>query len=238
MTTTQLVLGLVCVTLGATVHSTIGFGAALLSVPLLLLINPDFVPGPITVAGLAVNLFVLSANRGHADWRGVRWAGLGLLPGTALGAVALILFTGSSLAVLAGSAVLVAVAVCAAGSRLPEGRRTLLGAGFFSGYLGTTAGISGPPLVLAYQDAPAATLRATLSWIFLAGAFLTLLTLRATDHLHAADWRTGLILAPGGLFGFVASRPLVGHVDSDRLRTAVLVVSALSAVAAIARALV
>ncbi|MBA3282406.1 MAG: TSUP family transporter [Acidimicrobiia bacterium] len=129
MTTTQLVLGLVCVTLGATVHSTIGFGAALLSVPLLLLINPDFVPGPITVASLAVNLFVLSANRGHADWRGVRWAGLGLLPGTALGAVALTLFTGSSLAVLAGSAVLVAVAVCAAGSRLPEGRRALLGAG-------------------------------------------------------------------------------------------------------------
>ena len=47
----ELLLGLVCVTAGAAVQSTIGFGAALVSVPLLLLLDPRLVPGPVTVAG-------------------------------------------------------------------------------------------------------------------------------------------------------------------------------------------
>lgn len=238
MTAQELVLGLLCMVAGAGIQTTIGFGAGLLAVPLLLLVNPAFVPGPVTVAGMFLNVAMLATHRAHTDWRGVQWSVLGLLPGTAVAALALAWVTGSSLAVLSGTAVLIAVGASAAGGRLPTGRRTLVGAGFFAGYLGTTAGVPGPPLALAYQHESPSTLRATLAPVFLVAAGLTLITLVATDHFDGGDLRTGLLLAPGGLTGFVLSRPLAGRVDGAHLRVAVLVISGLSAGAAILRALV
>ena len=233
----EIVLAMLCVIAGAAVQSSIGFGASLVSIPLLLLVNPMLVPGPAAVAGLTVNLIGMGAGIDHADWRGARWAVVGLLPGTAVAAVALSVFTGNAIAVLSAAAVLAAVAVSAFGVSPGRGRRILLGAGFFSGYLNTTAGVGGPPLALAYQDAPAKTLRATLPVVFVVATFLTMLTLARTGHLSSGDWRIGLILAPGGAIGSYATRGIAHRIDGDRLRTAVLVVSALSALAALARVL-
>jgi uncharacterized membrane protein YfcA len=237
MSNAEIVLALLCVVLGAAVQSSIGFGASLVSIPLLLLVNPMLVPGPAAVAGLTVNLIGMGAGVEHADWRGARWAVVGLLPGTAVAAVALSVFTGTSIAVLSACAVLAAVGVSAAGLQPGSGRRILLGAGFFSGYLNTTAGVGGPPMALAYQDAPAKTLRATLPVVFVAATILTMVTLARTGHLSAVDWRIGLILAPGGAIGYYATRGIAHRIDGDRLRTAVLVVSAVSALAALARVL-
>ena len=235
MTPVQLALGLACVAVGASVQATIGFGAALISVPLLLLVDPGFVPGPVTVAGAAVNLAMLVANRGHADWRGVRWAGAGLVPGTLAAALALHLVSGSSLSLLSAAAILAAVGISAAGHRPRHGPRTLLGAGVLAGYLGTTAGVGGPPLALAYQDAPGRTIRATLPWVFLVSAAMTLAALVATGNFDGADLGTGLFLAPAGFAGFAGSRLLVGRIDDAQLRRLVLTVSALSAAAVIVR---
>lgn len=233
----EISLALLCVIVGAAVQGSIGFGASLVSIPLLLLVNPMLVPGPAAVAGLAINLIGVGAGFEHADWRGARWAVVGLLPGTAVAAVVLSRFTGSSIAVLSAMAVLAAVGVSAFGTRPVYGRRILLGAGFVSGYLNTTAGVGGPPMALAYQDAPAKTLRATLPVVFVAATILTMVTLDRTGHLSALDWRIGLILAPGGAIGYVAARGIAHRIDGDRLRGAVLVVSAASALAALARVL-
>lgn len=235
MTALELALGLAAVTVGATVQSTVGFGAALISVPMLLLINPDFVPGPIAVAGLAVNLTMAVTNRAHADWPGVPWLVFGVVPGVAVAGAALSVVTGNSLALLSAGAIMVAVAISAAERRPPMGRPTLFGAGFLSGYMSTSAGIGGPPLALTYQDAPAQTLRATLAVTFLATAPLTLATLHLTHHLDGADLQAGLCLAPGGVLGFGLSRLFVGRLDQRRLRPAILAFSAVSAAAVIVR---
>lgn len=237
MTGIELVLGLLCVTLGAAVQTTIGFGAALVSVPLLVLVDPRLVPGPVTVTGLVLNLLLLGADRDHADWRGARWAVAGLVPGTAVAGVALVLVAGRSLTALSCGAVLVAVATCAAGLRPRARRRTFAAAGFWSGYLGTTAGVGGPPLALAYHDAPGRTLRATLPVVFLAGAVLSLAALAASGHLALADWRAGLVLAPGAAVGRAATRGLAERVDGPGLRVAVLVLSAASATVGLVRLL-
>lgn len=237
MTPLELALALACVTLGAAVQGSIGFGASLVSIPLLLLVNPMLVPGPAAVAGLTINLIGMAVGREHTDWRGVRWSVVGLLPGTALAAVALSICSGNAIAVLSATAVLAAVAVSAAGVRPTAGRRVLLGAGFFSGYLNTTAGVGGPPMALAYQDAPARTLRSTLPVVFLFATLLTMVALARTGHLTSVDWRIGLVLAPGGAIGYYGARGVAARIDGDRLRTAVLVVSAASALAALARVL-
>lgn len=237
MTPLHLLLAFGCVALGAGVQGMIGFGASLVSIPLLLLIDPHLVPGPALVAGITINVINLLAGVEHADWRGARWAVVGLLPGTAAAAMLLSVVSGREIAVLSGTAVLVAVAVSAAGARPPAGRRTLLGAGFFAGYLNTTAGVGGPPLALAYQDVSARTLRATLPVVFLAATVLTGVTLARTGHLSALDWRHGLVLAPAGAVGYLATRGFAERIDGTRLRSAVLWVSALSACAAIVRVL-
>lgn len=235
MTTPELLAALLAVTAGAAVQGTLGFGAGLVSIPILLLIDPRFVPGPVVIVGLAMNLLALGTDVRHADWRGARWAMLGLLPGTVAATLALSAFTGASLTVASATAVLVAVAISAAGLRPAARRRTMLGAGFFSGYLSGTAGIGGPPLALAYQGAPARTLRATLPAIFVAAGALSLLALARTHHLSALDWRLGLLLAPGSVLGYQVTRRLTADLDAASLRSAVLVVSATSALAAIAR---
>jgi len=231
----EIVLALLCVIVGAAVQGSIGFGASLVSIPLLLLVNPMLVPGPAAVAGLTINLIGMGVGVEDADWRGAKWAVVGLVPGTAVAAGVLSVATGNAVAVLSAGAVLVAVAVSALGVRPGTGRRIFLGAGFFSGYLNTTAGVGGPPMALAYQDAPARTLRATLPVVFVAATVLTMITLARTGHLSAVDWRIGLILAPGGAIGYSATRGLAHRIDGDRLRTAVLAVSAISATAALAR---
>jgi uncharacterized membrane protein YfcA len=235
MSPLEIVLALLCVIVGAAVQGSIGFGASLVSIPLLLLVNPMLVPGPAAVAGLTINLIGMGVGVEDADWRGAKWAVLGLIPGTVVAAVVLSIATGNAIAVLSAGAVLAAVAVSAFGVRPGTGRRIFLGAGFFSGYLNTTAGVGGPPMALAYQDAPARTLRATLPVVFVAATVLTMITLARTGHLSAVDWRIGSILAPGGAIGYYATRGIAHRIDGDRLRTAVLAVSAISALAALVR---
>lgn len=235
MSLVHLVLAAGAVFVGATVQRTLGFGAALVTVPLLLLIDPRLVPGPATVASAALGLLMTVGTHGVTDWRGVRWIVAGTLPGSALAGMALVAFSDDLLAATAAVLVLLAVAAVIAGRSPAITPATLAGSGVLSGFMGTTAAIAGPPLALLYHRQPTAVIRATLARIFLVSTMVTLLTLALADRLPASDWTAGLALMPGGAAGFVAGRVLSGRVDHRRLRVAALLVSALSAGAALVR---
>lgn len=224
------------VALGATVQRALGFGAAMVSVPLLLLVDPRLVPGPVTVAGIALVALMQVGTGRDTDWAGVRWMVLGLVPGTVVAGFALVVLPATALAVAAGVLVLAGVGAVAAERSVVVRRRSLLGSGALSGFMGTAAGIGGPPIALLYSGAHGAVLRATLARVFMASAVLTVATLAWAHRLAAPDWAVGVAMMPGGLLGFAAGGRLAPHLDGDRLRGAVLVVSAASALAAIARA--
>ncbi|HXH55727.1 sulfite exporter TauE/SafE family protein [Iamia sp.] len=231
----QLVLAAGVVALGATVQRTLGFGAALVAVPLLLIIDPRLVPGPIAIAGIALVVLMSVGTSGDADWRGVRWMVLGLVPGTAAAGLALLTLSPDLLALTAGAIVLVAVAAVATRSHVRIGRRSLLGSGALAGFMGTTAGVGGPPIALLYSSATGSTLRATLARVFLASSVMTVATLALTHRLGATELSAGLAMMPGGPLGLLAGRKVSARVDASRLRIGVLVVSAASALVAIAR---
>ncbi|CAN5726702.1 hypothetical protein BH24ACT3_BH24ACT3_08500 [soil metagenome] len=86
-----MVLAVAVVALGATVQGTVGFGANLVAVPLLTLIDPGFVPGPVIVAALVLNVLVGVRERDAVELHQVGWAVAGLVPGTAAGAAAVTL---------------------------------------------------------------------------------------------------------------------------------------------------
>lgn len=223
------------VALGATVQRTLGFGAALVSVPLLVLINPRFVPGPFTIAGLAGLALMVWGTHRETDWRGVRWMVLGILPGTVVAGVALATLPQDALSLAAGVLILGAVAAIVARRHPRVGRRSLLGAGALSGFMGTTAGVAGPPIALLYHREEGAVIRATLARMFLVSAALTLIALGGAHRLGTADWAAGVAMMPGGPIGVVAGRRVATRVNAGHLRIGVLVVSTLSALAVVAR---
>jgi hypothetical protein len=225
------------VAFGATVQGAVGFGMALVAAPLLVLIRPELVPGPLLINGLALTLLVARRERDSIDLFGVKWALVGRVPGVALGALALASAPAEAMSLLVGLAVLAGVALGLARVKLSPGPRVLLGAGLLSGVFGTIASIGGPPLALVYQHEPGPRLRGTLAGYFIVGSLMTLAALIPIGRYGADELTWTLLLLPGTLLGFAGSNRLTGWVDAGRTRRAVLAITTAAGVAAVLRSL-
>ena len=144
------------VTLAACVQGCIGFGMALIAAPILVLVDPALVPGPLMASGLLLVSLVALRDRAHADLETVRWAILGNVGGAAAGAWVLTLLDASGFSLLFGLLVLVGVALSASGLHVRVSRGSTLGAGMLGGFMATTSAIGGPPVALVYQHSEAA----------------------------------------------------------------------------------
>ena len=222
---------------GAGVQGAVGFGMALLAAPLLVLIRPELVPGPLLINGLALTLLVARRERDSIDLAGVKWALVGRVPGVALGALALAVVPANRLMLLDGLVVLAGVALGASRARLSPTRPILLGAGLLSGVFGTIASIGGPPLALVYQNEPGPKLRGTLAGYFIVGALMSLVALIGVGRYGASELAWTLLLLPGTVLGFAVSNRLTGWVDAGRTRRAVLGITTAAGVAAVLRSL-
>src|SRR5207237_1758880 len=107
------------------------------SAPLLALVAPDLVPGPIMLSSLVLSLASAVRERASIDRSGVALALAGRLPGVALGASALAWLPEHTMNVVFGVLVLSAVALSISGPTLPRNPRTLAATGFVSGGMGT-----------------------------------------------------------------------------------------------------
>ncbi len=239
LTPVQLVLGWTVICIAATLQGSIGFGLGVLGAPLLVLIAPDLVPGPLLLNALVVTLLVTHRERRSVDLSGLGWALSGRAVGVVVAAGTLAVLPRDRMSLAIGAAVLLVVAINASGLRIRPGTGSLIGAGVLSGLTGTISSIGGPPMALLYQDAAGSRLRGTLSGYFVVGVLMSLAGLVVIGRFGVAELRLGLMLVPGSLVGYVIS----GHtaVIADRgslLRIAVLAVSALSGAAVIVRQLI
>jgi uncharacterized protein len=223
--------------IAACVQGTIGFGLALTSAPLLALIDPAFVPGPLLVASTPLAVAALLREREHADVRGVAAAFAGRLPGTAVGAVAVAALPVLALHVAIGVFVLLAVAASLWAPRFHPTTPLLVGAGVVSGVTGTVAAIGGPPIALLYQYAAGPQLRATMSLYFTLGTVLSIAALWLAGTFGHHELVLAAVLVPGTVLGFLASGPVLRRIDATQLRVLVLAAAAVSAVALVLTAL-
>lgn len=150
----QLVFGTVIVTVAAGIGGLTGFGFALVSTPLFLLIG---LPLPTVVAlnmafGISTRLPVAIQLRRQVDYLRVSVIILGTLPGMAVGLLLLDTVNSSLLKKAVGVAVLVA-AVALATSR-PTGRKfstpASFGVGSIAGALGIVGSLNGVPPAVMY----------------------------------------------------------------------------------------
>lgn len=234
----MLLLAGLIVLVGAVVQGAVGFGVNLVAAPLLAIADPVLVPVPLLLVASAFALLPLLRERGHTDWRGVRWGVLGRVPGTALGVTALALLPTRGMTILIGVVVLVSVALSLLAWRPAPTRPVLFTAGIVSGTFGTAAAIGGPPIALVYQHTAGPAVRSTLGAYFAAGSVLSILGLALGGQVHGEQLLAALVLFPFALIGFLISGPLRGVLDAGRTRPALLAVAALSALVLLLKAVV
>ncbi len=233
-----LFLASVVVATGATLQGSVGFGLGLFSVPILLLIEPRFVPGPLLFASIGLTILLTHRERRGVRVSDLKWSLSGRVLGIAVAAAALVAIPASRLAVLFGMLVLMAVGLSATGLHVPVRPGTLFGAGILSGFMGTTVSIGGPPIALLYQRQSGPQIRGTLSAFFVVGVTLSLIALHLVGRFGFEEFLLALGLLPGIGIGFLVSRRTAAALDVGYLRKAILLVSAVSAVVVLVKALV
>ena len=98
------------VLVGSTLQGSVGFGMGLLASPLLILIDPRFVPAPILLSTLVLVSLLTLRERHAIDLHGIGWAMVGRVGGTAAAGVVLVALPGDRLVLLFGVLVLAGVA--------------------------------------------------------------------------------------------------------------------------------
>jgi uncharacterized membrane protein YfcA len=223
---------------GIAMQSAIGFGAALLGSPLLLLmLDPVQVVGLWLICGLLGGPLILAepGNHGHVQWREAGGLLAAAAVGLPLGVVVLGLLGRQSMQLLVGGLVLVTLAA----QRLRPARTGAVSgavAGFASGVLTTATSLNGPPLVLWLRgrDHRPAVFRATMTVTLLALSVAGLVALLIGHDLRLSG---GLVAAGliGTLIGWAVGAIVFRRLhpnDHRRAVTALLVATGTASVVA------
>lgn len=229
-------LAIVVIALASAFQGAVGFGAALLAAPALMLIHPAFAPGPILVSNLVLTLLVARRDWSSARFHDLKFIVGGRIAGTVVAAGLLVNLSQTLFDLLFGSLVLAAVGLCLIRGDFDRSGRNLTIAGAASGLMGTLSSIGGPPVAIIYQGVNPAGFRATLSLNLVAGATVSIPALWLVGRFGPIELALSAILVPAAAFGFWLSRFGLTWVDVERVRASVLVLSTLAAVLVLWRA--
>lgn len=225
----DLVIALLVTVVAATLQATIGFGFAVLSVPILYYINPKLAPVPqlLLIAPLALSM--VWRERKSVDLKGLGWVILGRVIGAGLGVALLSSASQFVLDLSIAAVVLLAVATLTLVDTVPRNRTTELLAGTASGTGALVSSIGGPPLALLYRDSGGGTLRSSLAAIFMIGLVITLSARITGGLITQDDVVLGACLLPATALGLYISRFLIGRIEGAPLRKAIIIVATFSA---------
>ncbi len=227
-------LAMLIIFVGSFVQSTIGFGLAIVTAPLLFMIDPGYVPAPITVVALILSIANTYRYRSSISFKGLTSAILGRIPGTIAGGLLLYWAEPRTLSLWLGITVLLGVAVSLTPIRLDPTPKRMAIAGFLSGFMGTSSSIGGPPMALLLQHENANLIRANLSAFFIVSCLMSLAVQAPAGYFSWHHFDLSLPLIPASLLGFWAASHWVDKIDKNHIRRISLVLCCLSGVAAIA----
>lgn len=224
-----LALASLVVFLGALTQSLIGFGLAVVASPLLYIVDPDLVPGPVIAMGFTIALLTLFRERGHLEFNGLQYALLGRVPGGFIGASLLLFAPQPILGLSIAAIVAVAVILSLYKFSLPVNKKTLFGAGVVSGIFGNIAAIGGPPMAILLSGKDASQFRAALSAFFIFSSMIALCILAVTGLLEIKHLWLSLMLLPSVILGYLVAGKVVERIDKHKTKMATLVLCAISA---------
>ncbi len=220
-------LGLMAVTLAlaAMAQRVTGFGLALVSSPLLVVLGPSTAVPLLQVLGIVTAALILVRVYRDVEWVKLPWLLVSALVGVWLGAWVAGLVAGPLLEVFAGVLVVGAVlaTVVSDRARVFTGRGGAAAAGWLAGFMNAIAGVGGPAMVLYKLSInwPQRPFVATLQVFFLCLSVFTLVA-RGWPQLDARSWVVGVA---GLVAGLVAGGALAGRMSEDLARILVVIVA-------------
>lgn len=236
MTGTEILVLLLAVGIAAVIQNIVGFGFALLAVPLMVLaVDPHDAVIISTILGLGSSCFQAFNGRRDAQWNVITRLSLSAIAGIPIG---LLVFSHVSERLLKGCLALgifLAVFLLARRTNLGASHvRMEIGAGVLSGALSSSLSTNGPPLVFALQGRgmPIAQFRATISSIFTISGFVTLgsfLVMRKVNADSVAGVLYSLPVLGVGILVGQKLKPRLNEANSRRVVLILLFAAGLSA---------
>ncbi|WP_163834169.1 sulfite exporter TauE/SafE family protein [Spartinivicinus ruber] len=208
----------VIILIGSVVQTAIGFGMAVVAAPLLFLMNPDYVPGPIILAALFNCLANTYYFRHSISLKGLSSAMLGRIPGCIAGGGLLLVLPQSLLAGFLATLIAFALIVSLANWSIRATPKTLFVAGFVSGLTGTSTSIGGPPMALVVQNESADFIRANLASFFLYSCITSLIILVIMGSFRWQQLKLGLPLIPATLLGNWLAYQILHFISKTQIR--------------------
>ena len=222
--------------LGCTLQAAIGFGMALISAPIIVMVKPGWVPYVMTVMAMTVSMNTCWDQRNDIEWRNMLTPMLTRIPGTTIGTWLLIVMSLQQLQIAVALMVLISVVITMKIKPFPATPVNLGIAGFISGVTGTTTSIGGPPIALVMQHSAGPTARANLSAFFVYSCIISIAGYQYAGLMTKEAWIIGLSFVPMAFLGFWLGKRLQKYVD-NRFRPILLVMCTLSALIAIGNAI-
>jgi uncharacterized membrane protein YfcA len=240
--TTVYVLAIILI--ATLVRSSVGFGEALVSVPLLAFRIPVTVAAPLAVlVSVLIAALIVAQDWREIEFRSAGWLVASSLVGIPFGLLLLTLASDAVVRIVLGT-VIVAFAMYAlfARTRLhlrAEHMSALLGAGFVSGVLGGAYGMNGPPLAVygALRGWRPQRFRATLQGYFLVASVAGLIGYAIVGLWQPAVTRYFLLSVPCVCVGVAVGRVLNRRLRGEGFLRAVYCVLIATGVALIAQTL-
>lgn len=220
-----LVVALLVIMTGSALQSMSGLGLAVIASPILVLINPSFLPAPILALGCILSFLNCARYRHILYFRNIQPALLARIPGSLLGVYLLMILPASYFSICFSLFIIFSVMLTYRHINLGQCSRNLIIAGFFSGLMGTTTSVGGPPIALIYQNSNVNTARAELGLFFLIGTLISLGFLWGSGNISYEQIQLTLPLIPAVFIGFGLSIWLDKHFKQLYLKPLISIIS-------------
>lgn len=213
-------------------QAVVGFGFALLTVPIMMqIVGLHRAVILASLIGTANNFFQYRDLKHHQDRQQVKRFLLASCIGAPIGLIAFIYADQQVLKVVLGVGVLLGVLLLARGRDLTNAHVSLdWSMGIISGFLLTSTSTNGPPLVFAMQArrSDPKVFRSTLNMVFLVSGVYGLMLFAAFGEIALADVWIAAALLPSMVVGVYVGRFIRNQVEPDRFRLLVLVLLTLA----------
>ncbi|UJF18283.1 sulfite exporter TauE/SafE family protein [Vibrio sp. SS-MA-C1-2] len=229
--TTLMAAGLIF--LGAFVQTSVGFGLAIVSAPILFQISPEYVPVPVSIIGLLISILSAHKYRQNIEIGDLKMAIVGRIPGSIAGVFLLLYVSTQTLSLWLGLMVVFAVLISVLPFRLEPTKAKLSIAGFFSGFFGTSSGIGGPPMAILLQHQEANQLRGNLSAFFMFSSTISLIILYFAGLFNWHHLIITIPLIPAAWLGYRIALLTNKRLSKQKVRIAALVLCLVSGFSAI-----
>ena len=222
----NLVIASLIIMAGSILQASTGLGVI---VPLLALIDLNYIPGPVIFGSIALSLLMTIQGRHHIDTTKLHWLVSGLVVGIFIGVAVLNHIPMQLVGMLFGVLIIVAVVLSYFKFRIHFNMTGLLMAGLVSGIMGTIAAIGAPVLALLYQYHDVRTIRATLGFLYFLSSILMIGVLHVYYQFGVNEIKQGFMLMPGFILGFILAQPIAKRLNEQFTRPIVLIICFFSA---------